>query len=684
MGISLLTVSLIIRGISPIMNTFNKELTLLIRNRIFMIILPVYALFLGIIHFLFMDIYIMYSLIPIALLFLIPLLTYGLWYREVALGLEGFILTSTVGINRVIFEKIKFAFLVSLIFLLLPLPIAIVHTALGSVDLGRILTTNLGLILYIMFAVSLGLFTSTLLKGRILIYIVSVICLFLLTVNSSYGLLTKLNQDFFKGLFSVKSVFVLISLSFIIFNVSCFKIARGFRLKATLLALAICILGFYIPAKFDMTLKRSFTLTRDSKEVISNGEVPVLITYYYSEELTSRSSIVSDLKQVLKSFDSQKNCNVKFVKDSNPGFEKATKSFDPHPLGEGEELYSFVVIEYLTNYKVIPLVTVLETLEFDLLTNIGDLYRGSQKHIGIMPGNEVFTEDSFSALYSLLDRYFNVTFLFPGDRIPSDLVSLIVVGHYNIDYDALAEIGDFLSEGGNILVAGTGLPTDEALVYRSTPILDALKNTGITIEPFLIGDNNNVGLTDDTGRITPYPLNVITQANSSAKSNPIVSPFPGFNALYLSPVLTEDPRFETLLTSSESSWLVTKDTGIDGFPEGAYPASIYGESNIGSNFSGFESQNSSRFMVVGNSLSFTNFSYNLGIDAGYEFILKSILRLNGDDYLIESRNKFLTDKPLYKLRYPNKSKFFTLNIIVSLLYPLLVLLVCFIIRRKFS
>lgn len=665
------------------MNTFNKELTLLLRNRIFMIIFPVYALFIGIIHFLVMDIYILYSLIPIALIFLIPLLTYGLWYREVALGLEGFIITSKIGVNKILFEKLRFVFIASLMFLLLPLPIAIVHSVLGSVDLGRLLTINVGLILYLMFAVSFGLLSSSLLKGRILIYIVSVIVLFVLTVNKGYGLLTKLNQDFFKGLFPMKNIFILTSLSSIIFYISCFKVGRVVKLKAILIALVVCISGFIIPFKLDMTLKRSFTLSQDSKDVIGQGEVPILITYYFSEELLLRSSIVSDLKQVLKSFDSQKNCKVKFVTDSNPGFDKATKSFDPHPLGEGEELYSFIVIEYLTNYKVIPLVSVMETLEFDLLTNIGDLYRGNRKHIGIMPGNEVFTEDSFSAIYSLLNRYFNVSFIFPGDRIPSDLESLVVVGHYNIDYETLAEIGDFLSGGGNILVAGTGLPTDEGLVYRSTPVLDALKNTGITIEPFLIGDINNVGLTDDSGRNTPYPLNVITQRNWSLRSNPVISPFPGFNALYLSPVLTEDTRFETLLTSSESSWLVTKDTSIDGSPEGSYPVSVYGESKIGSYFSGFESQNSSRFMVLGNSLSLTNFSYNLGIDAGYEFILKSVLKLNGDDHLIESRNKFMTDKPLYKLKFPNRSKFFALNIMVSLIYPLLVLLFCIKLRRKF-
>lgn len=283
----------------------------------------------------------------------------------------------------------------------------------------------------------------------------------------------------------------------------------------------------------------------------------------------------------------------------------------------------------------------------------------------------------------MLSDHFSVKFLFPGDPISEDLSSLVVIGHYGINKTYAKDIGHYLAHGGNVLIAGNGLPINEGLKFRDTPILEALKGLDILIEPYLIGDNNSFDITEDSGNIIEYPLNVITLPATISNDNVLLYPFTGFVGIYLSPVLSNNNNFSNLLFSSKESWLVDSNTGLDGIPEGRFCSAVYGEGSFSKYFYNEDLGNSNRLIVLGNSISLTNYIATLGINNGYDFILRSLYKLNGDEDLLRVRHKYNWDSSFFKINNSlYKDSIINTYIIVLFLYSLLILIICFFIRQK--
>lgn len=676
---------------SPAMSIFKRELTLYARSRLFLILTPLFV-FIPVIWFLFildsfnrnvLDVKAYYNIFPTLLSVTIPLFTQGVWLREKQRGLEGILLQSSVGCLRIIVDKIKAVLLIISTLILSSIPIIIVLSFMGYVDYGQLFLINAGLILMSLLSICIGFLFSVLLRSRILCYFLTMMILLMLTSipgYSKFGIFSfdKYSVFFFNGVLNLKSLFFFTSLSIILVLVIVSIITKRGTVKSIIISLLL-LCTLFIPGSFDFTTLRSYSLTESTINLLSNIKGPVSLTYYYSRELESKSGNINAIKSGLDLYKKLRRCDLQIVTDESEDFKEQVGLNNPYPI-EGD-LYSFIVIEYNEAKRIIPLVAYAEELEFNILRTVNDLLNG-KKHVAIMPGNEGYTEDSFSMLYKQLNESFNVSFIFPGDKIPSDVETLIVAGHYAINYDILSVIGDFMGSGGNILIAGTGLPTDEGLVFRETPILEALKYSGVKIEPYLIGDNRNIGLVDDNGRVTPYPLNVVTDS-SRRTYNPAVFPFSGFDALYLSPVLSEKNSFVPLLTSSHESWLVNLDSGIDGTPEGAYTAAVYGVGEFAHNFTGPQNGVENSMIVIGNSLSLTDMSYSLGIDNGYNFILRSIYLLNGDEDMLLSKDKTLWEKRFYKIDSSLDNYLFgLLKLLFVIIYPLIILGACFAIKKS--
>lgn len=676
---------------SPVMNIFKRELTLYTRSKLFLLLTPLFV-FIPVIWYFFildsfdrniLDIKAYYNIFPTLLAVTIPLLTQGIWLRDKQRGLEGLLIQSSVGCLTIVLDKIKAVLLIVSLLIFTALPIIIVLSFLGYVDYGQLFLINAGLILMSLQSICIGFLFSVLLRSRILCYFLTMMILLMLTSIPGFSQLGFISFDkhagfFFNGVLNLKSLFFFISLSTILFFIIVMIINKRINIKSMIVSLLLIPILF-IPGSFDLTTLGSYSLTETTKQIFSDIEGTISLTYYHSRDLEKRSGNISAIKSALELYKKLKGCELHVVTDESKDFKKNVGLSNPYPIED--DLYSFIVIEYNNAKRIIPLVAYAEELEFSILKTVDDMLNG-KKHVAIMPGNEGYTEDSFSMLYKELKESFNVSFIFPGDRIPADVQTLIVAGHFAINYDTLSMIGDYLGTGGNILIAGTGLPTDEGLVYRETPVLAALKYCGVEIEPYLIGDNNNVGLIDEDGRVTPYPLNVVTDS-SSGVYNSAVFPFSGFDALYLSPVLAEKDRFVPLLSSSHESWLVNLDSGIDGTPEGAYTAAAYGVGEFAQNFSGIQDGGENRMLVLGNSLSLTDMSYSLGIDNGYNFILRSVYLLNGDENMLYSLDKILWEKRFFKVDSSFERYLFDLlKIIFVIIYPGIILGICLVIKKS--
>lgn len=672
------------------MTISRKEFILLFRSPLFIFVtssLPIliglwYVFVLNSLELKLVNYTQLYSILPTFISLTIPLFTQGIWQNDRNSSLIGDYLISSIGLVKIILSKTMVIAFYYIVLIILLVPITFSISKLGFVDIGEVLGLHIALILYLLFSISIGLFFSAVLKGRIFTYIVTLTSLLFFTsgkifttgfVNNILGyiLLTPRLGRFYSGFIKLTDVLYIIFLSLLFFYISILIIKKQVNIKVLILLSIIFLLSF-LKIDLDLTKRGSYSINNVTKELVNNAKIPINLTYYYS-------SNIEDISEYLEQFDKLDNINYREVSKDNKLFSKAVKSFKPIEI-EDSGLYSFIVIEYLTKYRVLPIVSVIESLEFDLLKEFLFLITGELDNIGIVIGDNEYIQDDFSILLEVLEKDFNVEFLNRENSIPKYIDSIIVIGHKNIDYDYISKIGDYLSNGGSILIAANGVDISNNLAQINTPLLDSLAYSGIFIDPFLIGDNNNVGILDDDGRLTPYPLNVITRPNPVLKDIPLLNPFPSFNAIYLSPVRSVIPESKELLVTSKDSWVVNSQSGLDGIPIGSQSGAIYLETDLWKHFSGKESTVSNRVLILGNTRSLTNLSYNLGISNGYDFILRSLYSLLG-------KEDHLTVK--YKFNFDNKYNYKDLNtnlfkLFYVFIYPLIILIASLLLAKRFK
>jgi len=408
--------------------------------------------------------------------------------------------------------------------------------------------------------------------------------------------------------------------------------------------------------------------------VDSKLDESIRIEHYFSEELLTYNEGVKESLILLRRFNNLNNIDILTITDRSDDFLKAVKRFKPIKYNN-DELYNFIVVKYKEHYQVIPNIPNTGYLQFEIAKVFKYLIDGGLKKVGLYIGNEEYSEDNFSVLYSKLKEDFNVLYIFPGDSIPHDVDTLVILGQFGINDYYTQEIGHYLAHGGNILFAVNGLKTSNNLQRVDTSILGSLKELGVYPEPYLVADIRG---------INDYVLNIEAIPNRSLTGNQIVDPFSGFVGVHTSPVHYNNNLYKPLLFSSQLSWLVDSSTGIDGSPESSFPLAVYGESAISKYFTDSYSEKINRFLVVGSSMSFTDYLYSTNIFSSYEFIRRAIYVLNGDSNLINVRNKRSREVGYYKIEsnlYRN-SIISSFRILFIFIYPIILFFTQLIINKK--
>lgn len=667
-----------------IMNIFKRELKIFIRSRLFQILFTISILSLAlwivvglnIFNLNSLDIVSIYNILPIILSLIIPLLSYNYWQRERRYGLDEIILKSTSSINQVILYKVLCYISIFSLVLILCLPMVLIFIRVGFIDIGQLFSINLGLFIFIIFSVSLTLLLSVIIRGRVVTIITGILVLILISYNNN------ILMSFYTGVVKLRDIVFVIIISYLFILISILIISRKWNIKI-IVVFVILIMSGFIPGRLDLTSLRSHTLTDYSKNIILTSKSSFELYYYYSSEIKRRSTLPEEIIGLLDQFNQVDGFQTHYISDNDSDFEAAVRKYKPDRYG-GSSFYNFIVIKYKDHSKVIPLLPYVETLEFEILKVIHYFLNNGLKSVGIYIGNEEYTEDNFSELSLTLEEHFHTVFLFPGDIIPDYLDGLLVIGHFGINSRYTRDIGHYLSLGGNLILAGNGLPTSHGLIYRETPILEALKDCGIIIEPYLIGDKHSIKVKDNNGHSVEYPLNVITYPNRELKGNSIVDPFTGFTGIYLSPVLALADQFKNILYTSKEAWLVDSITGLDGVPEGEFSVAVYGEGHFSESFTGIPSSAENRLMVLGNSMSLTNYLASIDTDNGYDFIIRSLYSIVGYEDLIKIRHKYNWEKTFFKIERSlyRESVLYIIKTMILYIYPLFILIILTIIRKK--
>jgi ABC-type uncharacterized transport system involved in gliding motility auxiliary subunit len=249
-------------------------------------------------------------------------------------------------------------------------------------------------------------------------------------------------------------------------------------------------------------------------------------------------------------------------------------------------VYSGIVIEYLDQVEVLPVVFSLDTLEYDLTSRLRSMIRGVAREAGVLIGD---ANRSFSNDYQYVGQIlgmsgFRVREISAGEEIPADLPVLFVFGGAEyLDDWALYRIDHYIQSGGKALFAVEAVAVETAQgppaarLMADKGLLAMITSYGATIKPELVLDRSSLLLRYSSqtasgaiqARFVQYPLWIGVLPANANPSHPLTARFGGLdlfwpNHIELTP--REGVNAERLFSSTSEAWLETRDFQIN--PEG--------------------------------------------------------------------------------------------------------------------
>lgn len=155
------------------------------------------------------------------LLIIVPILTMRTFSEERKNGTEQLLLTSPIGMTKVVFGKFFAALTVVLITLVISLMYYIILCFFGTPNIVTTLVQMLGFFLVSMAAVSFGVFASSLTENQIVSGVITIafliLSLFIENINSKLSVFSLIDyyESFAKGVISLESVISLLLYSFV-------------------------------------------------------------------------------------------------------------------------------------------------------------------------------------------------------------------------------------------------------------------------------------------------------------------------------------------------------------------------------------------------------------------------------------------------------------------------------------
>lgn len=452
-----------------------------------------------------------YALNGMSFIFLItvPVITMRVFAAERRDKVDQLTLTSPVSVGRIVLGK--YAALACCYFCVIAVMAVspLVLRLFGKVSLRENYTALLGMLLYGLALLAIGLFASSLSGNLIVSAVVSFLLIFAGYISQSfastfsltgplakvfkwYDFITPLS-DFLSGSLSLRHVVYFLSVIMVClvlttqiilkrrYNVSRKQLSLSAFSFVTLVAVAaVAVLGNFamakVPAKaavFDMTAEKYYTLNDKSKKLLKSLDKDVTI-YCMAKESSLTYDYEITLKKTLEQYQAASDhIKVKYVDpDKNPTFASRYTSED---LSTGS-----LIVASGKRSKVIPV--------DDLYKSSVDYTTYSQKISGYDIEGQVsgaiyyLDAKDLSRIYLLsghdepeLDATFKRALekinaetadlnLLKNDKIPSDASAVLIFGpQSDLSDDDVKKLESYVSGGGRVFVA-----------------LDVMKNSSLT------------------------------------------------------------------------------------------------------------------------------------------------------------------------------------------------------------
>ncbi|MDR2587992.1 MAG: GldG family protein [Spirochaetales bacterium] len=370
----------------------------------------------------------------------------------------------------------------------------------------------------------------------------------------------------------------------------------------TLLTLLVLVLVaanstvFY--TRLDLTENKAFSISDVSKNLFREIPDQVHITYYISERLAGLSPIPGQIEDLLYEYAAHGRGRIR-VSVVAPEKEK---DFKPEEAGvvpqeitvleKNEQsvaiVYSGIVLAYMDNREVLPVVANPVNLEYDLTRRIKKLVNDERPSAGFLLGDRTMSlSRDMSAIGSRLAASYSVREISPGEEIPEDISLLFVFGGKDLSEADLYAVDQYIMAGGKAFIAMDRVDIDlmrnlEASPYdEELPIFSLLAAYGVSVEKNLVLDANarRIPVQRDTGfmRVQAYEIYnhwVSVQGQGLSRVHPVTAGLSVFDLYWpssLAPREIEGVQAENLLSSGPDSWLISGER----YPTNPYEAGSF-------------------------------------------------------------------------------------------------------------
>jgi len=336
--------------------------------------------------------------------------------------------------------------------------------------------------------------------------------------------------------------------------------------------------------RLDLTRGKSYTISSVSRSL--HNEIPdqIRLTYYLSDKLKTIHPLPGEIEDLLREYAGFSRGKIQLtVRD--PAKANITEQIEqlgiaPQQIQTVEQdqasvttVYTGIVIEYLDQIDVLPMVFSLETLEYDLTSRIRAMVRGSVRMLGvIVADNPQSWNENYRQLQSAYAQAgYQLRLLAPGQEIPDTIPALLVLGGVEIfDETALYQIDRYIQNGGKALFLAKGIHIDieaglEARLAADGGLLNMLSSYGAAVLPEIVMDRSALTMQYQTRtpngaiqwRITRNPQWIRVLGENGNPAHPVSSNFSGLDLYWASPLELNAPdgvEADYLFTSTANAW----------------------------------------------------------------------------------------------------------------------------------
>lgn len=320
--------------------------------------------------------------------------------------------------------------------------------------------------------------------------------------------------------------------------------------------------------KYDFSYGKAYTLSSSTKKILHNFQNVVTIKFFASSDLPTRliplkNDVIDLLNEYQKENKSKLTIKVLDPKKDQSALTEAQNAGLPQlQFSQLEQdkyavtsSYFGITLSYGDKKDILPQVTDIESLEYNLTASIYKLTNKELVKIGLLGKTESFdpNSDDLATFKTVMKQQFDISFL--DKEIDPSYKTVLVFDDNKKEYtnEEINAIKKYIDNGGKVIffVDGVWVEDNLSAIPANHNLFSLLSNYGITLNTNLVLSANAELVNFGNGQVSflsPYPFWVKTNAfntKTSYFSNIQQLTFP-----WVSSVTGGDP----LIKTTNKSW----------------------------------------------------------------------------------------------------------------------------------